>query len=516
MVTSSPPLLLESMARWCCTKLKQYRVPAISGMVFGVLAYMFAFTNKLVNHDEVYTLFSKGATFTSGRWGLEALELIFPGYSMPWIYGVLTIGLITLSVCLMVSLFSIRSTGLQVLLAGCVMVFPSLIGTFTYMFTSSSYALSFLLAVLSVWLVTRPSKWAAIPALVCLVGSLSIYQSYIAIAASLLVLVLIQRLLKDESIPAIIRSGVFFVLFLAVSLGIYYAATLVINRICGVSFSAYAGGGMSFRISELPQKIVTAYRNFFQFFSGYRGLMPGTFSQLMHTLTLALTAALLLLWSFSRKRQPAQLVWLLILLVLLPLAVNCMYLFTTEDAVHTLVLYGFIAIYVLSIIAADSCLCSVPEGTMAGTFRQITANLLSIVLAVIITCNTYLANETFLLLHLRYENAYSFYTSLVADIKMTPGFDESTRLAVVGFYREPAYYLEKFPFSDHITGADGFLPDVYSKDRFLEYYLGFPIPMVSDEEIEEIKATAEYIQMPVYPYYGCMQLIGDTFVVKLS
>ena len=120
-------LLLERIALRFGAGMRKYRVPAIAGMVFGMLAYLFFFTNKLVNHDEVQCLFDKGATFSSGRWGLRILEFIFPNYSMPWLYGIITIVLITLSVCLMVSIFSIRTPLLQVLLAGTVIVFlPSL------------------------------------------------------------------------------------------------------------------------------------------------------------------------------------------------------------------------------------------------------------------------------------------------------------------------------------------------------------------------------------------------------
>lgn len=511
--TISRPLLLEKAAAWCGAKLKEYRIPAIAGMVFGLLAYMFAFTNKLVNHDEVFTLFFKGGSYSLGRWGLEILELIFPNYSMPWIYGIITIVLITLSVCVMIHIFSIRSKLLQVLLMGSVMVFPSLIGTFTYMFTSSSYAVSFLLAVLAVWLLSRLDKRTVIPAFLCMIGSLSIYQSYVAIAASLLVLTLIQRLMKEDEIASIVKSGIFFVLFLIVSLGVYYAGTMVINKLRGVGFNSYAGGNLSFSFAEIPARILLAYQNFPKFFSGYRGLMPGSFSQILHILCLILTAVLLLVWGFSRKKlQPARILWLIALIAVLPLAINCMYLFTTEDAVHTLVLYGFVAVYVLAAVAADFCMSMVPENKVS----RLALNAMGFVLALIIAGNTYLANEAYLLLHLRYENAYAFYTSLIADIKMTPEFDENTKLAVIGTFREPDFYLEKFPFSDHVTGTDGFLPDIYSKDRFLEFYLGFPIPMASDEEIAAITATAEYEAMAVYPYYGSMQMFDDILVVKLS
>ena len=507
------PLLLEAAASLLGEKLKKYKIPALSGMIIGLLAYMFAFTNKLVNHDEVFTLFFKGGSYSLGRWGLEILELVFPNYSMPWIYGILTIALITASCCVIISTFSIRSTLLQVLLTGSILVFPSLIGTFTYMFTSSSYAVSFLLAVLAVWLLTRLDKRLVLPAFVCMIGSLSIYQSYIAVAASLLVLSLIQRLLKEEDIASIVKHGVLFVLFLILSLGVYYGATMVINKLRGVGFNSYAGGNLSFSFAEIPQRIVLAYQNFPKFFSGYRGLMPTALGQLLHRLCLGLTALLFVLWGISRKKlHPARLLWLVGLIAVLPLAVNCMYLFTTEDAVHTLVLYGFVAVYVLAAVIADLCLDLLREKKAAG----LCLNALSLVLALIIAGNIYLANEAYLLLHLRYENAYSFYTSIIADIKMTPGFDENTKLAVIGTYREPDYYLEKFPFSDHVTGTDGFLPDIYSKDKFLEYYLGFPIPMASEEEIAAITATAEFEEMAVYPYYGSLKLVDDILVVKLS
>lgn len=507
------PLLLESAASLLGEKLKKYKIPALAGMVIGLLAYMFAFTNKLVNHDEVFTLFFKGGSFSLGRWGLKILELVFPNYSMPWIYGILTIALITVSCCVIISTFSIRSKVLQVLLTGSVLVFPSLIGTFTYMFTSSSYAVSFLMAVTAVWLLTRLDKRFVFPAFVCMIGSLSIYQSYIAIAASLLVLSLIQRLLKEEDITPIVKNGIFYVLFLIVSLGVYYGATMVINKLRGTGFNSYAGGNLSFSFAEIPQRIILAYQNFPKFFSGYRGLMPTPFCQLLHKLCLVLTVLLLVLWGISRKKvQVSRIVWLAALIAVLPLAINCMYLFTTEDAVHTLVLYGFVAVYVLAAVIADLCLDLLPEKKSAG----LSLNALSLVMALIIAGNIYLANEAYLLLHLRYENAYAFYTSLVADVKMTPGFNADTKLAVIGTYQEPDYYLEKFPFSDHVTGTDGFLPDIYSKDKFLEYYLGFPIPMASDAEIAAITATAEFKEMAVYPYYGSLKLIEDILVVKLS
>ena len=53
-------------------------------------------------------------------------------------------------------------------------------------------------AVLAVWFIQKKHWLWGLPAGVCMILSLSIYQSYIAVAASLLVLVLIQQLLKQR------------------------------------------------------------------------------------------------------------------------------------------------------------------------------------------------------------------------------------------------------------------------------------------------------------------------------
>ena len=56
----------------------------------------------------------------------------------------------------------------------------------------------------------------------------------------------------------------------------------------------------------------------------------------------------------------------------------------------------------------------------------------------------------------------------------------------------------------------------YSKNAFINYYLGFDIPFATDSEIKEIKGTPDFAEMDVYPYYGSIKKIGDYIVVKFS
>lgn len=507
------PLLFQRLIRWLLVRAKENRIPLTAALVFGCLAHTFAFTNKLINHDEAQCLFSKGATVVSGRWGLGALDSVFPNVSMPWIYGVITLGLFAVSVCVIVRILCLRSRWTQVLAAGFVLTFPSLTGTFGYLFTASSYGVAFLLAVVSVWLVRQKKGFQWIMAMGCTVLSLSIYQAYVSVMAALLILALIRDLLDGGDAATVFRRGVGYVLFLALGLVLYFGATQIILRLKHVQMVSYASDSLSLQPETLPAKVLLAYQTFFRYFrEGAMGLIPTRLSRRVHLLLLGLVGLLLLLCVVRKKCRSLAL--LLMLVGLLPLAVNGMFLITTEDAVHTLVVYSFVSVYLLALLLAERCVPS--TAGWAELCRRGALNALAAVSAVILITNTYIANEAYLTLQLRYENAYAFYTSLIADIKQSPDFTEGSRLAVIGTWDDPDFYEEHLSFTNHLTGVTGFKPDSYSKERFLQQYIGFSIPFASDAEMEDLQATPEFAEMAVYPYYGSMRKIGAVFVVKLS
>lgn len=505
-------LVLSHLWRFLRCEYQKSRLPFLSSLVVGLLCHMYAFTNKLLNHDEVQSLFMKGGTVDSGRWGLGALDSIFPNYSMPWIYGILTLLLMAAAVSLILRILSVQSPVLQVLFSGAVMAFPSLTGTLTYMFTSNSFALSFLMAVLAVFLLKKGGIVHAAAALGCMVFSLSIYQSYISVAAGLLVVMLIRRTLQKEDILLLLRTGVGYVVFLAASLGIYYAATQVVFILKDVTFNSYAADNMGFSIAGIPDAVAVAYTSFVRFFTeGFRGLILTGLPQTLHAFCLICGGILLVLCCIRLKSLP-HILLTVALVGILPLAINCMYLFTAADAVHTLVLYGFVCFYgLMAVLTEEGLLC---QGTKWLSLAA--ANLLTIALALIVICNTYTANQVWLNLQLRYENAYGFYSTLISELHQLPEFDADSRIALIGDYREPEYYDEQFAFTRQITGSRGFMPDSYSKERFLEFYMGFPISFATEKETKALATLPQVENMSVYPYYGSIAVIDNVIVVKLS
>ncbi len=485
---------------------KETRLPFLSAVLIGLTAHAYAFSNKLLNHDEIESLFGKGATVTSGRWGLELVKIIFPDWSMPWIYGILSLLLVAAAACLMLRILEIRSAALQIVLSGMVVSFPSLTGNFCFMFTSAPYALSFFLTVLAVYLFRKGGFPRMAAAFLLLVFALGIYQAYIAVAATLFVLIMISETMDAERpVREILLDGIRALVFLAAAIAVYYCTALLVLRFTGEAFNAYVTENVNAQLS-LPRRIRAAYDAFSYIFR-YRNfsLITSEFSRWLHIILCVLTLAAMGTIAI-RNRKALHAALLLALLLLLPLSVCCMFLVMAQDAIHTLVMYGFVCIYFCMGIAAEK----LTGGREEGACRP-----LALALALIVLGNIYFANKCYLRQQLEYENAYAFYTVLATRVCQTEGFDADCRLALIGRQDNLLYAFPEID-TEGFLGVDRDLVNVYSRENLLRYYLGFDIPFAQEEELQKLEEDPRVQEMPEYPYFGSVRKIGSCIVVRLG
>ncbi len=194
-------------------------------------------------------------------------------------------------------------------------------------------------------------------------------------------------------------------------------------------------------------------------------------------------------------------------LFLFPLSCYCLYILADNGYIHALALYSFASLYILAAILIDRAepgwkLC--PDAVAAAA------------MAVVIICNTYYANEFSLYNYLMKENVTSFYTSILMQVYETPGFAEGTELALIGeppefpVERNACYTRDEFTLPGNPVDSSAIAPFI------IRYYIGSDIPLADDDTIAALMDTAEFAEMPVYPYYGSVQMIDGTVVVKLS
>lgn len=494
-----------------CAAAREYAIPFLAALGFGLAAHMFAFSNKLMNADDVESLFGKGATVTSGRWGLEVIKVIFPDASMPWLYGVLSLIMLALSACLIIRLFKIENPLMRALLAGMITAFPSQTGVFCFMFTSSAYAFSFLLSVLSVCLFKDGKFAARAAAAACLVLSLGIYQAYVALTASLFVLIIITECMDGEkSVWQILLFALRALGMMLIALAVYYGISRYALSVNATQFNDYVMDNVN--EAGVVARIRMAY-DFLYYTLSYMefGLVSGKFSLYLHLACMGVCIIALCAKALAMLKEKNIMAAGLMLFAaaLLPLAVYCIFLVMDKGSIHTLVFHSFIAFYVLAAILCQKLLAGERKVNRLGR------DLVYLALSVGLVSNIYVANKTYLKLYLQYENAYSFSSILLTRVQNTEGFDENCKLAIIG---EQDNKLTTFPQIDlgWQMGPSQNLINIYSRENFFRHYMGSTVELAEAEELERIKLSPEYEEMSEYPYYGSIKKIDDYIVVKLG
>lgn len=503
------PVLAERFAARLFSFIYGSRAALSAGIVSGFLAFSFAFFNKLLNADEIAGLFSKGDTIPSGRWALHLTSLLFPDVSMPWLYGVLSVLFLSVAAAVLVRVLRLRSHLLQGLLAAVIVCFPAETGTLCYMYTSAPYALAFLLAVLAVWAVARnwperfPRWQDLLLGLAFLVFSLGIYQSYVAVTSSLLLILLIRSLLDSEaSASRVFRFACVCAAFLAASLLVYLAAALLSLQISHFTFHSYGFNSYSFLY-----RLRLAYTAFAGIFlkGRFAYIRPGL-SLAVHWFCLLLTAAAFLSWCV-RERNAAKAALLLLFVALLPLSVCCFYLISSPSIIHSLVIYGFISLYALAAAAAESLFVS---------WHRLYKNAVCVTLALVAVCNIVYANTVFTKMYLQYENAYAFYSGLVTSLQMSGELENGTQVALVGKSENvPSFMGDELDLGE-LGGPDPDLINIYSRTRFIEDYLGFDLNFVHWTQEEALSYDPQVQAMPCYPRPGSIKTIDGIIVVHLG
>ena len=488
---------------------KNTRSSFLSALAAGSLAYGFFLTNKLPNDDDLIYAFSKGVGLESGRFGLPLISHIFPDYSMPWINGLLGLFMLSLAMALLIDLFQIRRPIFRILLPAVMIVFPSQIGIFAYTFAVPAFALAFLLTVLSVRLAASGTLQGYLAGIASLAFVLSLYQAYLMLAAALLLLHLLKDSL-ESTIPMrdLLRRGIRYLLFLLAAMLLYGIVLILLFALSGSGLGKYASDAAAEQGYPLIRRVKSMLGAVLGAFIPGKlnySLVVSDFSAILHLIGFALAGLSLILrfLKADRKEYPLSrlMFQLLIVIVLLPISVSCIFLLT-YSAVHTLVLHAFVSIYLLWVI-----LCG--EAQEKEVPKAVSSCLLPLCLSLITVINVFAANEAALRLH--YQNVYleSVCNQVMSQLQQRDDFTEDAALTFIGYPSETETIAK---FDDlKIMGTH-----VISRKKYLNYYMGISFNYADQETHDRLAEDPRIKGMPSYPYYGYIQNIDGVICVKLG
>ena len=514
----------------------EYKLTFISAFVCGLFAHLYQFTNKIPNYDEYgQTPAGLGATLSLGRWGLELAAKIygffFGWFSFPMVNGVNTLIFISLAACFIVASFRIRDKVICVLTGGMCTVFPVVVSTYFFMFTAPYYGLSLLLVSIAAFLCIDRTKEGSrgrrtlriVVSILLACLATGIYQAYIAVYISMLLIDVIVTAFRDKEDPkAMIIRAVKYCACIVISLILYYVIMKTVNAAAGVEAGSYRGmDNMHLSVGGLIYGILSCYRAFFSLPTG-ADVMAVNYSTAIKIIYAIMMIMIFLpsLLNLANKKK-ALLTRLIMILgtMMLPAALFFVFIISQfgDGTVYTLMIYASVFIFIYPLILCDNL--EVDEETV---FRKRICGLISNVTAI--------ASGLCIILFFWYDNAnyqglqythyhdMAYFQTLMTQVKSLEGYREDMPVAILGEFDDDtnrAGSLMEYHF--HLGGK--WETNINYKNRVMLWfcYLGFTPEVIEDRDsLLEISQKPEVAGMPTYPDAGSIAIVDDTVVIKAN
>lgn len=503
---------------------KMLKESFIFTFILGLVAHGYCFLNLLVSHDSLNDF------YVSDQWERVNFGRIF--YSiyisltrgrivLPWLIGVLTLCWISVAVYFIVKMFDIEKSGIILLIAGICVTNPTVYTlAATYIHDLDADMLAMMLSVVSVFLwhsaiKTHEKKicWTLLGVFLLSV-SLGIYQSFIALSISLVIIYLIKELMENKGFKEIMTNG-FLAIGMLTAAALFYVVELnVFEMLTGVSTmnsSTYNGlGNMSQVFSgNIVQSISNTYLNFI---GAFKNFVVTSYPEAISLTLLGIIAILIVFIALLglKKMEWKNKVLFVILSAVLPFGMNITY-FLSSGTAHVLTQYAVWMLYILTVVLVNW----IEKENVTTIVKRIAYILLVGSLFFTITENIQTSNSIYVKKDLEYQATLSYMTR-VAD-RMEEQEEYIPGETPVMFIGENVVGNSKYGFERYevLTGVSGQGAVTYSdtyKDYF-KYILARPVSFGYDEEI---KNSEEVLDMPVFPKEGSVKMVEGILVVKLS
>lgn len=508
--------------------LIQHKTVFFSTLLWGLAAHGYMFFNKFSWHDDMYYLEGVGSTYMSGRWFLGILGKlvkIFMGrnVSVPWYNGLVALIFVALGNVLLVEIFQLKKRFSAFFLGAVMIVFPSLVTTYGYMFTVSYMMFSVFLAILGVYLTGALKKaYLGIPAgAICICLSLGIYQGYLPLAATVCLMAFLNNVIMEPE--SVLKYGggfgkaVRWVASLSLGLVLYFIVNHVILEIKGIELTDYMGiNNMGHtNLKMLLSGVVAAYKDFFVPILGGRADLYMLTVRKAYYISLVIIACLFI-WHLLQTWKKNRVAGLLLLAAALcfPIALNLLYLMGSAWY-HGVMLYAKVMIFVLPVVLNERL---EPCGNV---LKKCSAGAVGALLLFSCLFYTHYANMCYLQAEFQQSKLVANMTTLATQIKSTKGYRKDLPIVYLNA-QEP--YSDSLKDSTNMELINEFDIELEPYSRIfwawktgMQHWCGFYQTEITDEkQISKIEKKKEVQNMPTYPEQGSIRIVDGVIVVKFT
>ena len=480
-----------------------------------IFTYGYALTNYTPSHDGMRTV-------AENQYGLAQLGrcmvqyyLCFRGImNSPWLIGILGFIYLSFTVFFLAKIFEIESTERNIFILSAVTTLNicalSTICVYNYVFDVNM--LAFLLSVASVFFTTRKEKKYIIAGVFLLSISLGLYQSYVAVAISLYV-ILFEKNIVEKGIKFASRNAIKCFVSVFTSGILYVIETKVILRFMRIDLYDGAYNSVT-NIKKLDlltiiDLIPRCYRYWFEFFF-VKKIYSSKMIVLLNIVIFVIGSVLIFNWIRSSAKSKIELFLFVIVLLLFPIANNCIFILS-GGSIHNLMVMSMQMTYLLVLLPSFQKTC--PK--VIGVVVFISVALMS--WAIIRYANGalyYMKNVG--------EGTFASMTRLDNEIEKTEGFNaKQNKIIVIG---NPEQALKRdYKLANVYSNVTGLNTDgttithAYTFNWYFNYILGRDYLFENlDEQNEAIASADAIVEMPCYPNDGYCQMYDDYLVIKFE
>lgn len=488
----------------------------MSGIVIGIITHIYMLTNKLPNWDDICGFAAYGSGDGHGRWMLKYLANMAGSWSVPALNGMIAIVLLAIASCFIYETLELKTVTSAILIPAVMLTFPAVASMLTFMFTADMYGVAILLSCIGTWMLQK-YRYGIVPAVILFIISMGIYQSYICLAAGILVFVLVKDLFQEKDIITVFKKGCLFLASLIVSMGTYVFIT---KFIVGNLFSYRGIDKMGqIEVTQFPRLIARAYKRILEYFV----IKPWSFmSDFGHKINICIILLIVILFFILIKdkyiyKDIKKTIFICILILLEPMALAAVYIMVPDAENYSLLmLFQYFFIYIVAISLLELFM------EKEQKVRCICGGLISIIILLVCYDNYVLTNSAYFRMDIANKRILSFYERLYNRIEEQEGYQIGDAIAILGDYWPEKNILssygidmERYEEMEGIAMENGLFTSAV-RENYLKIYLGIDAPYPGLRESREIMEKDIFIQMPSYPAQESIKQIDGIWVVKIA
>lgn len=510
----------------------KYKYTLLFTVVIGFLTHGMALFHKFAMHDEAaYYLYTSGmsdwwttgGTYKAGRWMLGIIGqltglLLGDNISTCSFAGLISIVLLAVSACVLISALEIQNIVIAVLFGILMVTCPIIVGLFGFMYIAPQYLLGLLMGFVGANFICKDrSKGKWIVGIVLASASVGVYQAFIPnIICVFLFCFIRDNCVQSNNAEKTVKEMAYYASSAVAFMLLYFVINKLFLIYYGFELIQYKGINSMLDFSHIMLRFKNAFFNFFFPKKSISDVIyPQNIRYVYYLLILfwGITSLYFLYAKYFKEKTLYRLIISAISYLLIPFSVSFIYLMCDEKYIVGHMAYGQIMFFVYILFVTDIMLYS--------ETKIFDRNILKFIVVVIcIVCVYYMRfdNVTYIKAEIGQERMVNWSNTLVTRIKSVKGYDDDYPVMYIGMNQiedKSMRNLNEFEFivDTPYYGVETLISD-YALQRFIAIWTGFDPEINYD--VNRIIDEEQYKIMPCYPDDGSIAVINGNVVVKFS